>query len=226
MLGGAVVTTIAITPLDRPIAREFAEPHWKESRLAHHAAGDIAFLGGEGPFVASAVVAGVTRVVGPPGVARFAEHNMEAIALATVITGVTKGLAGRALPGVATKHAFELGRGFHEANGPFVSFPSGHTAAAFAMAATLSGELQHIDSPRAALLGSIGFGAAAAVGAARVVQSVHWLSDLPLAAAIGIWSGRVVEAHANETGRAARILRGIFVARDGDRTRLGWSVTP
>jgi membrane-associated phospholipid phosphatase len=226
VLGGALVATIGLTPLDRPIAREFEEPHWRKSRLAHHAAGDVAFLGGKGPFEASAVIAGVTAVAGPAGLERFAVHNMEAIALATVVTGIGKGLTGRALPGVATKHAFQFWRGFHDGNGPFVSFPSGHTAAAFAMASTISGELRHADSPRAALFGDIAFGAATAVGVARVVQSVHWVSDLPLAAAIGIWSGRVVQAHAStggETNRADLILHGLSVGRDGNRIRLGWS---
>jgi membrane-associated phospholipid phosphatase len=223
LLGVAIVATVGLTPLDRPTEREFAEPHW-QSHLVRDAAGRVASLGGQGPFVASAMIAGATDIAGPAGLKRFAVHNMEAIALATVVTGVAKGIAGRALPGVNTKHAFELGRGFHDANGPFVSFPSGHTAAAFAMAATISGELRHADCARATLLGDVAFGAAAAVGVARVVQRVHWLSDLPLAAAIGTWSGRVVQAHANDSGRAALILRGLSVARDPQGLRLGWSL--
>jgi membrane-associated phospholipid phosphatase len=223
-LGIATAATLGLAPLDRPISGEFAEPHWKQSRPVHHIARDIAFLGGDGPFVASAVVAAVGTTVGPRGLQRFAIHNMEAIALATVVNGVVKGVAGRALPGVQTKHPFQVGRGFHDRNGPFVSFPSGHTASAFAMAATIRGELQRTDSARGSLWGDIALGSAAAVGLARVVQRVHWPSDLPIAAVIGMWSGRVVQEHSRQSGRAAMVLRGLVVGRDSHGYRLGWSL--
>src|SRR5215475_13253988 len=223
-LGVAAAATLSLAPLDKPISEEFAEPHWKDSRRIHHIAGDIAYLGSDGPFVISAVVAAAGTAVGPRALQRFAVHNMEAIALATVVNGVGKGIAGRALPGVETKHAFEVGRGFHDGNGPFVSFPSGHTAAAFAMAATISGELRHADTAHAALIGGIAFGAATAVGLARVVQRMHWLSDLPVAAVIGTWSGRVVQEHANDSSRASFLLHGLTVGRDGNRVRMGWSL--
>jgi membrane-associated phospholipid phosphatase len=223
-LGGAIAATAALAPLDRPISQEFAEPRWKQSRRLHHIAGDVAFLGGDGPFVSSAVILAAGTAAGSPALTRFAVHNMEAIALATAITGIGKGISGRALPGVATRHAFELGRGFHDANGPFVSFPSGHTAAAFAMAATVSGELHFADSANATMISRLAFGAAAAVGVARVVQRMHWPSDLPLAVVIGTWSGRTVQAHANERGKVGAVLRGLTVGRSpGGRTQLGWS---
>jgi len=223
-LGIAAAATLSLAPLDKPISEEFAEPHWKDSRRVHHIAGDIAYLGSDGPFVVSAVVAAAGTAVGPRALQRFAVHNMEAIALATVVNGVGKGIAGRALPGVETKHAFEVGRGFHDGNGPFVSFPSGHTAAAFAMAATISGELRHADTAHARLIGGIAFGAATAVGIARVVQRMHWLSDLPVAAVIGTWSGRVVQEHATDSSRASFLLHGLTVGRDGNRVRMGWSL--
>jgi membrane-associated phospholipid phosphatase len=223
-LGVAIAATLGLAPLDKPISHEFAESEWEKSRRMHHIAGDVAFLGGEGPFIASAVVAAAGDAIGPPGLRRFAIHNMEAIALATVVNGVGKGIAGRALPGVQTNHAFEVGRGFHEGNGPFVSFPSGHTAAAFAMAATIRAELHHADSTRGPLLGAVAFGAATAVGLARVAQRVHWISDLPVAAVIGTWSGRVVQEHAGDSRRAAQIMRGMVVGRDGKRVRVGWSL--
>lgn len=223
-LGGAVLATLAVAPLDKPISREFAEPHWAQNRSMHHLAADVAFLGGDGPFVASALVAAVGTVIGPARLQQFAIHNLEAIALATVLNGVVKGVAGRALPDVQTKHPFEVGRGFHDGNGPFVSFPSGHTAAAFAMAATIRGELRRGDSVGGSFWGNVVLGAAAAVGLARVVQRVHWASDLPVAAVIGAWSGRVVQEHSRESGRAAAVLRGLVIGRDGDRVRLEWSL--
>lgn len=220
--GGALGATALLAPLDRPISGEFGEPHWSRSRRVHHLAGDVAFFGGDGPFVVSMLLAG-TEAGDIPGVRSFAIHGMESVALATVIAGIGKGVAGRALPGVTTSHPFEFGRGFHDRNGPFVSFPSGHTASAFAMATTISAEVARADSSHARLVSTISFSAAAAVGVARVVQRVHWPSDLPVAAVIGVWSGETVQRHSG-SGVAAALIRGLAIG-PGPRGEMGvgWS---
>jgi membrane-associated phospholipid phosphatase len=224
LLGGGMAATLALAPFDNPTAREFAEPAFQPGRRVRRIADDVAVLGGDGPFFASAFVAAAGTIVGPPELQRFALRNVEAIALATVVNGLGKGIAGRARPGVETKHAFEMGRGFHDDNGPFVSFPSGHTAAAFAMATVVSSEAQRADLSHGRVFGALAYGAATAVGIARVVQREHWLTDLPIAAVIGTWSGHVVEAHADDSGRAASALRGLVVGQDGKLVRVGWSL--
>ncbi|MFI5227514.1 MAG: phosphatase PAP2 family protein [Gemmatimonadales bacterium] len=221
LLAAAVVATTLAAPLDHPISNEVDEAHWRNDGVVRRAAGDAAFFGGDGPFLLS----GALLVVGSGNATlrRFAVHNMEAIALATAITGVVKGFAGRALPGVPTRHAFEFGRGFHDANGPFVAFPSGHTAAAFALAATIAGEVEHADSSRRRMIDLLAFGGAATVGVARVVQHVHWVSDLPLAAVIGTWSGRTIQRHAGDGGKLGAALRGVTVGPGVHRElRIGW----
>jgi len=63
-----------------------------------------------------------------------------------------------------------------------------------------------------------------------VYQHVHWPSDLPLAAATGIWSGMFVEARGHRTGQhsAARLLDGLTVMpRSASSMTIAWSsVTP
>jgi membrane-associated phospholipid phosphatase len=221
LFAAAVVATTIAAPLDHTISNEFEEPHWRDDRAVLRAASDAAFFGGDGPFLLSGAL--LVAGSGNATLRRFAIHDMEAIALATAITGVVKGIAGRALPGVPTRHAFELGRGFHDANGPFVSFPSGHTAAAFALAATIAGEVERADSSRRRMIDLLAFGGAATVGVARVVQHVHWTSDLPLAAVIGTWSGRTVQRHAGDGGKIGAILRGLTIAPAvRGQVRLGW----
>src|SRR6201999_2792815 len=156
---------------------------------------DIAYFGSDGPVLISAAVFAAASAAHLDGISRVALHNAEAIALAAGVTGVAKGLFGRALPGVAAKHEFSFGRGFHDGNGPFVSFPSGHTAAAFAMASALSGEAKMNAPALATWLTPAAYTGATLVGLARVFQRVHWPSDLPLAAAIGVWSGTSIESH-------------------------------
>jgi membrane-associated phospholipid phosphatase len=89
---------------------------------------------------------------------------------------------------------FQFFRGFHDGNGPFVSFPSGHAAASFAVAAVITGEVDRWHPGMARIVGPIAYGGAGLVGLARMYQNVHWASDLPLAAAIGTWSGLTVIA--------------------------------
>src|SRR5262249_18064532 len=135
---------------------ELSEPRVLRHEDLHEIAGDFALFGSVAPFAVSSAIAVVAA--GHPTVQGFAIHNVEAIALATALTGLTKGIVGRALPDVSTKHSIQFGRGFHEGNGPFVSFPSGHTAAAFAFASTAAGEFARDSVPHASLLGATAFG--------------------------------------------------------------------
>lgn len=222
-VAGGLLATLVIAPFDHRISRALAgRPH--RAKTLHHSANDVAFFGGSGPFILSGLVYAAGTESQLQSVATGALHNMEAIALASTITGIAKGFTGRALPGVQSTHSFSFGRGFHDGNGPFVSFPSGHTAAAFAMAATLGPELGRFNSRLGDLVEPIAFTGAAAVGVARVIQHVHWPSDLPMAVVIGTWSGRAVQAHAYKRGRVASAIRGMTVAPDSHgRTVIGWS---
>lgn len=231
MFGAAVVATFAIAPLDHPISSELAEPNWHDDRPLQRTAKAVAFFGGDGPFIASGIVYGAGALLHQHAVAMDALQNLAAISLAATLTGVAKGLSGRALPGVRARHAFSFGRGFHDDNGPFVSFPSGHTAAAFAVATTLSDEIGDARPDLAPLATKIALTGATAVGVARVFQRMHWPSDLPLAAAIGVWSGSAMHAHLGSHSSSSKLVRGLTFAPSSEgRFEIGWSslaaVTP
>jgi membrane-associated phospholipid phosphatase len=223
-LGFAVIATAALATADHSISSEFFEPHWLGSPSVQRVAGDVAFFGGSGPFFISTALYAGGIAFHQNALADASSHTIEAIALATGFTGLAKGISGRALPGVATRASFQFGRGFHHKNGPFVSFPSGHASSAFAMMSTIDGEIAREHPDAAATLQPVLFAGAAAVGVARVVQRVHWPSDLPLAAFIGMWSGRTVERVAYRRSKAAAAVHGLIVVPDANgRTRLGWS---
>jgi len=202
----AVLATLAISPLDARTARELQEKRFQGSDDLQHTARDLAFLGGPGPFVMGAGLYAVGRLTRMPRLAGVGLHMTEAVLLAASFTGLGKGIFGRALPDVNVNNPddFQFGRGFHEGNGPFVSFPSGHAAASFAMAAVLTSEADQWHPGLARVIGPIAYGGAGLVGLARMYQNVHWASDLPLAAAIGTWSGLTVVArshpHARQSG--------------------------
>jgi membrane-associated phospholipid phosphatase len=208
----AVLATVAIAPLDRRAAKALQRQKLQASGDLKTAANALAFLGGPGPFVIGAGLYAVGRVTRKPRLAGAAVHMTEAVLLAASITGLGKGISGRALPEVDVNNSddFQLGRGFHHGNGPFVSFPSGHTAASFAMAASLTSEADEWRPGIARIVGPIAYTAAGLVGLARLYQNVHWASDLPLAAAIGTWSGLTVVARSHPSARESDTGSGEF----------------
>jgi membrane-associated phospholipid phosphatase len=209
LLGGgiSVLATIAVAPLDKPVSAEFQESGWQKDEPLHSASQALAFAGGPGPFLLGAGFIAAGRLSGSPQLYGAGMHLTAAVLLAAGVTALGKGIAGRALPGVKTSESFEWARGFHRGNGPFVSFPSGHTAAAFAMASALTGETAAWRPGLARYVGPFAYTTASAIGFARLYQHVHWVSDLPLAAAIGTWSGLSVESHVHHNGK-----RGVIAA--------------
>jgi membrane-associated phospholipid phosphatase len=195
----AVLATVAVAPLDARTARVLQERRLQGSDDLQHTARDLSFLGGPGPFVIGAGLYAAGRMTRMPRVASAALHMTAAVLLAASINGLGKGFSGRALPSVndSNPENFQFGRGFHDGNGPFVSFPSGHAAASFAMAAAFTSEVDYWHPGAARIIGPIAYGSAALVGLARMYQNVHWASDLPIAAAIGTWSGLTVVARSH-----------------------------
>ena len=217
-LGLSLVATLAVSPLDHPVANEFQESRWKSNGNLQDVSTSLAFLGGPGPFLVAGGMFALGELSRSPGLASAGEHVTESVLLAASLTALGKGIAGRALPGVQTSENFAWARGFHKGNGPFVSFPSGHTAAAFALAASLTGEAGAWRPGLDRYVGPAAYTVASAIAVARVYQRVHWMSDLPLAAAIGIWSGLSVESHVHRQrgGKVRHLLESASVERTSD----------
>mgnify|MGYP001074142128 CR=1 FL=1 len=159
----AAVAATSTPALDRSMARLSDSANY--SRLSLAAAAGMALLGG------------------PPG-RRAAARGLTAIALtSTVVNLAIKPLSRRRRPdrlghGVAVERHVSMPRSR--------SFPSGHTAAAFAFASAAGRQLPAASVPLRAL--------AAAVGYSRVHTGVHYPLDVAAGAAIGIGIGRFVGA--------------------------------
>ncbi|HXG44584.1 MAG TPA: phosphatase PAP2 family protein [Gemmatimonadales bacterium] len=122
----------------------------------------------------------VGLIAGRPAVRRAGERIAASLLVAGAVTSTLKLATGRSRPNVARDawdlHPFTGGR----------SFPSGHTAVAFALAASVSDEIR---SPPA----TVGlYGAAALTAWSRLNDNKHWLSDVVAATAIGIASAKLV----------------------------------
>ena len=193
-LGGALLLTLALTPFDRRLQRATQSHDLQECPGLQGSATALAFAGGPGPFVASGMLYLSGRAARVSSLADLGVHLMEGVTLAATIGALGKGIAGRALPNATTDEPgeFAFGRGFRRNNGAFVSFPSGHTAAAFASAAVLTDEAERWRPGLRRVVAPVAYAGAVLIGVSRIYQNVHWASDLPLAALIGIWSGRAV----------------------------------
>jgi membrane-associated phospholipid phosphatase len=182
--GLAVILGTALVldqPVDKAIRTSPRQVSW--GRIA----GDVAPLGST-PGVLLAVA---TYVAGAafhdPEVRATGADAMAAIAIAELALAVPlKVLVGRSRP-----YSDEGTHSFHPFTGG-VSFPSGHTTVAFALASVLS---EHAGRP---WVSGIAYGMASLVGLARVEQRSHFLSDVVAGGLFGTFVGKVVVAHNRE----------------------------
>ncbi len=88
------------------------------------------------------------------------------------------------------------------------SFPSGHTAQAFAAATFLHKEYGR-EHPVYSVLG---YGSATAVGVLRIMNNRHWVSDVLVGAGIGILATNLAYlTHQNKWGKTHKGLSGMMV---------------
>ena len=100
----------------------------------------------------------------------------------TVSTLITSGLIVPVLKKATGRSRPNAGQGAHDFN-PFnggESFPSGHTAEAFTVAASIA------ENYDAAWIKSLSYSVAGLVGYARMEHDAHWLSDVTASAFIGV----------------------------------------
>lgn len=118
-----------------------------------------------------------------PGITRTGAQLAASGALAGMSFGLLKVLTGRARPSTG-EGAYRF-----EPFGGDGSFPSGHTAMAFALATTL-GDASHSTWVTAGL-----YAIASGTAWSRVYNARHWPSDVFLGAALGITSAKLVNGH-------------------------------
>lgn len=202
----AAILGIAVLTADAPAARAL---HGAASPGTLTTARQFARMGdptGILPIVGGVALAGI--VTGNRSLQRAAAHSAEAVALASVTVEIGKYLMGRERP-YADPDLDGMDFLHYSASSP--AFPSGHTAAAFALATSLG---DAIDRPWA----RVGlYALAAGTGWARMEAEAHWLSDVLAGAVIGTVSARFVSGRLTIFGvRAPRMI----VAP----TRLGVSI--
>jgi membrane-associated phospholipid phosphatase len=232
--GGFVIGAIGFSELDRPLAHTFQDPSLQESAVMEHGATFFKFMGQPAPEVIGAVLYGAGLLTHKRPVAALGLHGLEALLLSAAITTTIKDTAGRARPYVHSDtltNDFQLLRGLRKGH-DYQSFPSGHTATAFAVAAAATGEAVHwVDVKKWSpvwqyAVGTTLFTGATLVGVSRMYHDQHWASDVVAGAAVGMFSGfKVVKyAYRHPRNRFDRWLLPVAVERGADgSTVVAWT---
>jgi membrane-associated phospholipid phosphatase len=138
-----------------------------------------------------------------------AKIGLESFLLSGITVQILKHTFGRERPSVATVSGGRWNGMFvllNQSSGKqggyahFDAFPSGHTATAFAAAATLS-EV-YGDSP---WVSYTSYSVASVVAVSRVMERTHWLSDCFVGGMIGYLSTQLV-IHLNRTGKPVSLV--------------------
>ena len=195
--GGFVVTTIALYPADRALARSIQRDPLQNNHFLNESADFFDFMGTKGSVYIGTSMYVVGRVARIERMADLGLHGTEALFLAQSLVKLVKGLAGRARPqlDIEDPRSFKLGRGFGDQDN-YRSFPSGHSGMAFAAAAAVTSETSKWWPKSTWYIAPLMYGGATMVAISRMYDNRHWASDVVLGAAIGTFSGlKVVRYH-------------------------------
>jgi membrane-associated phospholipid phosphatase len=196
------------TLFDAPVARAIDRA---DSPGLQRAAQRLDYFG-EGPMLAIGLggLALAGQIADAPGLTRTAAQGAMAVATATAITFAGKYTLGRARP---YQDPGLDGDRFAPLSGK-VSLPSGHTAAAFALATSLG------DASGSGVVKGLLYTAAAGTGFARIAQHKHWFGDVVAGALIGVTSARFANGRATIFG-----LKAPPVVTGPSGPGLGWQMS-
>jgi membrane-associated phospholipid phosphatase len=225
-----VAGAAAVSPLDKRFAEHLQRPGNQANQFFEDAASFFRFMGSPAPVIIGSSLYVVGRVSKQRDMADLGLHGTEAIAVGSGLTTVLKVAFGRARPDVKPRnpHNFKFGRGLHDDE--YRSFPSGHSVAGFAAAATVTEETRRWWPGTQWYIGTVMYGGAALIGASRMYNNRHWASDVIIGAAIGTFAGqKVVRFHhkSHPDNRLDRWLLGVIAVPDGaGGARLAWTLVP
>ena len=214
--GAFVLGTVAMAPLDIRLAEAIRDSVPQSNRVLRLGAGGFRLLGFPGSVLVTGGLYAAGRLADRPRLADIGLHASEAILVGQAVNATLKLLAGRARPLRDPENPFNFGLGRGLEGDEYQSFPSGHTAAAFATAAALTHEIAEDDPDAKLLAGALLYTGAGLVGISRMYENWHWASDVVMGAAIGSFAGwkTVRFTHSRPGNAGDRWLLSVSVASD------------
>jgi membrane-associated phospholipid phosphatase len=218
LAAGFAGLTIAMFPVDRHIKLHLRDQAAPANRFFDRSAKGFEYITTPGSFLIGGALYGFGTLAGKPGIRDLGWHGTEAVLVGSALTGLLKGVLGRARPDLVadTKPSdFQFAKGFTDAERQ--SFPSGHTTTAFAAAAAVSSEVHRMWPQYTWYVAPVLYGGATLVGLSRMYHNRHWASDVALGAGIGTFSGlKVVRySHQHPDNFVDRIMLHVSAAPDG-----------
>ena len=228
LAAGFAGLTVAMFPLDKHLAHSLRDSSLQSNRFFSDISRGAETLVQPGAIIIGAGLYTVGRIGGWRDVADLGWHGTESIIVASAATTVLKGMLGRARPYVSSDtnpHDFSFGRGFGK-NGKYQSFPSGHTTAAFAVAAAVTSESRRWWPEGQWVVAPVMYGGATLVGLSRIYHDAHWASDVALGAAIGTFGGlKVVRySHHHPDNFIDRIMLPMRVVPSPQGASIFWTI--
>ena len=174
---------------DRAAQRDLLTNSVQTNHAARATAIAFNWWGGPGVVWFAALLWLGARLARRRTMAELGLRSTEGIAVSSAISGIVKGLAGRARPFVAPGEPWhwQFANGWTDAR--YFSMPSGHTTACFAVAAAASLTVARWRPAWRAVVVSSTFATALLVAFARVFANQHWLSDVVAGAVLGMCTG-------------------------------------
>ena len=215
--GVAAVGTLAVSGFDLRVARWARSANVQGDSSRHRLVDELTRIN-ETPLMLAAVATyGVGRLAGSHTTADVGLHTLEALVLTTSVSQVVRGVFGRTRPRVSLDDPFAFRPGSGFTGFETRSFPSLHTAAAFATATALVGEIRVRRPAAVKVAAPLLYTAAVVPGLTRVYLDQHWASDIVAGAFVGALLGsRVVSyAHSHRRTRLDRVLLGVSAMPDG-----------
>jgi membrane-associated phospholipid phosphatase len=229
LAAGFAGLTVAMFPVDKHVAEQLQDSSAQANRFFKNASRDLQYMADPGSIVIGVGLYGVGRLAHWREVADLGLHGTEAVVISGIATGILKDALGRARPYVSKDTSpddFAFARGLRK-GGPYQSFPSGHTTAAFAAASVVTSESQRWWPKGIWIVAPVMYGGATLVGLSRMYNNAHWASDVALGAGIGTFAGiKVVRySHGHTNNFIDRWLLGTSVTQLPDgRLAVGWSI--
>lgn len=187
--------------IDRAVEHALLTPAMQSDAILHELGRLGNFWGGSGLiyFAVAIIVMGVRlrkRTLAECGL-----RGLEAVILASAVSGIAKGLLGRERPFLAPGEPWHwhFNHGWMDAR--YFSMPSGHTTASWAFASAVCIVVAKLTPLPRLSVTTVALASAIIVGFARLYTHQHWMSDVVVGTLLGATGGIAVATwHARNPG--------------------------
>jgi membrane-associated phospholipid phosphatase len=191
-LTGLTMLTLLLMATDHEITTPLHQ-EYRAQETFHDVAKKITYIGdGEFHLGIAALFGGVGLIINDNRAIRTALQIVESEIVTGLTVQVIKHISGRESPQSASRpggmfRPFPNINDYHQDQTKYYSFPSGHVSTSMAVLTVIAENY-----PELKWLKPVGYTVIGLVGVGLVARGWHWLSDYPLAVAIGYTFGKII----------------------------------